>query len=307
MTTMSDIRTGSAALAEIQTGMQESFKHLSLNGVKKSVLDEFECFISARGTLSRPSLIVRCQIVNHHCDIRVVVDKPISQWRVDACFLPFLRRVLPRCRGRSDFFVLVSDLLFVSENKRSRCLDYFKKVPFFRCDNADIDPVSLYSILIPDFRLQQETYAAELVAIARAVQANPFERRQETIKWRGTLNGPDWANLENYRGFHRYKLVSLSVKYPDILDARFTGYNVSDDKSGDALRTRLDKEFGCPVERLPAASFVPYKVLGCRRRCDRTMETCTNHSGLWIGLAFTVPMETALLSRTKALGTPCTC
>jgi hypothetical protein len=248
-------------MAEIQAGMQDSFKHLTLNGIKKSVLDEFECFISARGTLSRPSLIIRCQIVDHDYDVRIVVDKPLSRWRVDMCFVPFLRRILPRCRGRSDFFLLVSDLLFVSEDKQSKCFDYFKKVPFLRSDNADIDPGSLYSILIPDFRLQQETYAEELIAIARAVQANPFERRQETIRWRGALNGPEWANLENYRAFHRYKLVSLSIKYPDILDARLTGYNVSDDESGAALKKRLDEEFGCPVERLPATSFVPYKYL----------------------------------------------
>jgi hypothetical protein len=253
--------TPAVAMGEIYSQMHESFRHLTSNGVKKSVLDEFEMFLAAPGTLSRPSLIIRCQVVNRDCDIRVIVDKRISQWRLSTCFLPFLQRVLLKARGRSDFFVLLSDNLYVSEDKRSECIDYFKRIPFLRCDSSEIDQLSMYSILMPDLFIQDKKYADELAAIEKAVRVNPFEQRQEIIKWRGSLSGSEYPNLENYGRFPRYALLMMSVKYPDIVDARLTNYYFGGNEPGAALRKRFEREFGCPAETLPAASFVPYKYL----------------------------------------------
>ncbi len=255
--------TASVPTAEIYAEMQQSFRYLAANGIKKSVLDEFESFLTHPGTLSRPSLIVRCQIANCHFDIKVVVDKRTSQrsLRLTKCFVPFLRRVLPTCRGRSDFFLLLSDNLYVSEDKRSECLEYFKRIPFLRCDRSDIDQLSMCSILIPDFFIQDGRYADELIAIEEAVRSHPFEKRREVIKWRGSLHWSEYPNLENYRRFPRYTLLMMSVKYPDIIDARLTNYDFRGNESGPALRKRLEEEFGRPARSLPAASFVPYKYL----------------------------------------------
>jgi protein glucosyltransferase len=119
----------------------------------------------------------------------------------------------------------------------------------------------MYSILIPDFYLQDRQYAEDLITIEEAVKANPFEQRQDTIKWRGSLSGSEYPNLENYRRFPRYALLMMSLTYPNVIDARLTNYDFGDNEWGAALRERLEQEFGCPAEKLPATGFVPYKYL----------------------------------------------
>ncbi|MFD2349674.1 hypothetical protein ACFSTC_10300 [Nonomuraea ferruginea] len=104
----------SEAMAAIRARQQEQFRHLAKSGCEKSVLDDFEAFLAAPGTLSRPSLIVRCRISAQDLDVRVVVDKPISRHRLTDSLLPALRRLLPRIRHPADFFVLLSDSVYVS-------------------------------------------------------------------------------------------------------------------------------------------------------------------------------------------------
>ena len=144
----------SVAVADINAHLQHSFRHLISNGIRKSALDDFESFVTAPGTLSRPSLIIRCRINNHDPEVRVVVNKDISRWRLSTCFEPFLQRVLPRIHGQSEFFVLVSDKLYVADEAQTECLDFFKNVPFLRCDYADIDLLSMLCIVIPVYFLQ---------------------------------------------------------------------------------------------------------------------------------------------------------
>jgi hypothetical protein len=119
----------------------------------------------------------------------------------------------------------------------------------------------MYSILIPDFHLQAATYAEELKTVKEAARITPFEERRDIIMWRGGLNGPEYTTLENYRRFPRFTLAMMSAKYPDIIDARLTYYNWGDDDSAVKVREQLEKEYGCPAEWLPAASFVSYKYL----------------------------------------------
>jgi hypothetical protein len=241
---------------------QKSFKHLSSNGIKKSVLDEFESFLTARGTLSRSSLIIRCQIARESCDVRLIVDKPISQRRLTRAFLPFLARLLDRIRGCADFFVLLSDNIYVSHDRRTEFLEFLKNVPLLRCDQRDDEAISSHSILIPDFSIQEARYADELSAIDNAAGAIAFEQRFGVIKWRGSLSGPGYPNLENYREFPRYTLLVMSRMYPEILDARLTTYgSVSGIGSADALRQRLKDMFGSPEKIIPFEDFVRYKYL----------------------------------------------
>src|SRR5436305_727381 len=124
----------SEALTEIHAHRQKSFRHLASNRIKKSAMDKFESYLASPGVLSRPSLIVRCHVSNQNCDIRTVVDKRISQWRLAKIFLPFIKQLLHRMRGPAEFFVLLSDSVYVSEQNKAEFREFLKSVPFLRCD-----------------------------------------------------------------------------------------------------------------------------------------------------------------------------
>lgn len=251
----------SDAVADICAQRDSGFTYLDSHGIKRSVLDAFEAFLTAPGTLSRPSLIIRCQVTNGDWNIRVVVDKRISRSRLNGTFLPLTRRLELHDSGRADFFVLVSDNLYVSEHRQRECIDYFKNVPFLRCDQSDDDQVSMHTILIPDYFILDGQYADDLMAIERAARAHPFEQRIEVVKWRGSLHGPQYPNDENYWHFPRYRLALVSREHPAIVDARLTNYDVEESESGAALRQRLERMFGPEADVLPAEAFVPYKYL----------------------------------------------
>ncbi|GAA4527158.1 hypothetical protein GCM10023096_61880 [Nonomuraea ferruginea] len=194
--------------------------------------------------------------------MRVVVDKPISRHRLTDSLLPALRRLLPRIRHPADFFVLLSDSVYVSPAGRAEFVEFLMRAPLLRCDRRDGDDISAHSILIPDFAILGPRYAGELAAIAKASAAIPFERRLGLIKWRGTLSGPGYPNFGNRRDFARYALLMASRKHPEVLDARLVTYdNLTDSESALALRRHLREMFGDPAEEVPAEGFVRYKYL----------------------------------------------
>jgi hypothetical protein len=242
---------------EISAGLRDSFVDLAANRIRRSALDEFEAFVTAPGALTQPSLLVRCRIRDGGHEVRVVVDKRISRWRLDRCFLPFLRRALPAARGDAEFFALISDTLHIPRHLEPEYVDHLRRIPLLRCDRSATDRVSMRSILMPDFFMQDARYGAELDEISEAVAAHPFDRRQDVIMWRGSLSGPEYPNLENHRRFPRLQLCELSLKHPGIIDARLCNYDVGDA----ALSGLLEQEYGAPAETLPAAGFVPYKYL----------------------------------------------
>lgn len=247
----------------IHAQQQKSFRHLMANGIKRSALDEFESFLRAPGTLSRPSLIIRCQVAYQGFSYRVVVDKPVIQRRLKECFLPFLDGVLHRTIANADFFVLISDNLYVEQEKEAEFVEFLKRVPLLRCDQRNQDEVSSHTILIPDFFLQRHLYSDKLTAIQKADEATAFDERFELIKWRGALHGPHaQPNLENLRDFPRYTLLKMSLLHPDIVDARLTTYdNICGSESADRLKQQLQEIFGNPAEYQPIESFVRYKYL----------------------------------------------
>ena len=249
------------AMREIDSYRENSFRHLKANGIKKSALDDFESFLTTPDTLIRPSLIVRCHINEGNCNVRVVVDKQISRPRLQNSFLPFLQRSLSPSCGPSEFFALISDNLYISEHRRRECMEYFKNVPFLRCDHSNDDDLSLYTILMPDLFMQDSKYRDEFRAIEEAVSTQEFERRIEIIKWRGSLHSSQYANDSNYLQFPRYLLLLQSLKHPDIVDARLTNYSVENSDLGAALKKRLETTFGEPAEFIPAEGFVRYKYL----------------------------------------------
>jgi hypothetical protein len=252
----------SESTAAIQARQRDRFRHLARNGITAGALDDFESFLTAPDTLSRSSLIVRCRVGAHDCNIRVVVDRPASRPRLTRSFRPFLTRIRDRVRRPADFFVLLSDNVYVRDTRRARFVEFLENVPFLRCDQRPDDEISAPAILIPDFGIQSPEYADDLVAIERAASAMPFESRRDEIKWRGALSGPVYPDLDNYRDFPRYTLLALSMAHPDKVDARLTTLdNMFEGEATTALRRHLRATLGDLAEVVPAEGFVRHKYL----------------------------------------------
>lgn len=240
----------------------ESFKHLNHNRIKKNHLDAFEEFLKRQGTLSKNSLIIRCKINKQKYDIKIIVDKTISQYRYYNSFLPFLKRILSRVDGSLDFFVLLSDKLYIAPDSILECSELLKRIPFLSCDKSPKDILSQYYLLIPDFYIQDKQYGYELEAINKMVEKYPFHKRSDIIMWRGSLTGPDHPTLQSYTAFPRYKLLEMSLKYPKVLDAKLIGYeNLIGNEFAEKLQSQLQNTFGPLCNRLSAEEFVVYKYL----------------------------------------------
>jgi Glycosyl transferase family 90 len=258
-----DSMTGAEAeLARIETRLHESFAHLEANGTSSAAGDEFAEFLTRPGTLKRPSLIVRCRFDGRTFDCRTIVDKPFARPRLAKKFLPFLERIRPRLSGPFDVFVLISDMVHVSEPAIAQFVQFIRRAPFLRCDWLEGDPVSSNALVVPDYWLQDSGYDDEVAQIERAASSLPFERREEIIKWRGTLTGPDLPDLNNCIDFPRYRLLLQALRHPEIIDARLIRYdNIPSTPAGDALRRQLESWFGEAAPTLSAADFTAYKYL----------------------------------------------
>jgi len=256
------MRGAEAALARIDARLRESFEHLEANGTSSAAGDAFAAFLAQPGTLKRPSLIVRCRFDGQAFECSTVVDKPFSRSRLAEKFLPFLDRIRPRLAGGFDVFVLISDMIHVGEPAISQFVDFIRRVPFLRCDWLEGDPVSSNALVVPDYWLLNSGYDDEVAQIEQAASSMPFEQREEIIKWRGTLTGPDRPDLDNCANFPRYRLLLQALRYPRIIDARLIRYdNIPSTPAGDALRRQLESWFGEAAPPLPAADFTAYKYL----------------------------------------------
>lgn len=250
------------ALAPVQARLRETFRHLEANGASSAAGDAFAAFLAQPGTLKRPSLIVRCRFDGRAFDCSTVVDKPFSRSRLSRLFLPFIERIRPRLAGPFDVFVLISDMVHISEPAVAQFADWMRRVPFLRCDWLEGDPVSSNALIVPDFWLLNSGYDDEVAQIERAAASLPFEQREEIVKWRGTLSGPDRPDLDNCADFPRYRLLQQALHHPQVIDARLIRYdNIPSTPSGDALRRQLESWFGKPSPPLPPADFTAYKYL----------------------------------------------
>lgn len=250
------------ARTHIDAQLRQSFVHLKANGVSLAMLDEFEVFLQAPGTLLRPALIIRCQVIDGSIKHSIVVDNPKMRWRLSQQFLPFLDRVRQRLRGNADVFVLLSDTMYVADTHAQRCVEFLKRVPLLRGDWLEGDPISSHSIAIPDFSLQEASYGADIDMINEVVERVPFSDRQEVIKWRGRLSGPGYPDADNCHLFPRYHLLKLAAMMPSVVDARITHYkNFPDTESARALKQELDNLLSGPAPEIAASEFVFYKYL----------------------------------------------
>lgn len=251
-----------ASRARIDAQIGRSFAHLEANGTGGSVVDAFEAFLRSPGTLRRPALIVRCRFDGGSVEHHIVVDNIKLHRRLSRQFLPFLDRVRDRLRGRADVLVLLSDTIYVADTHTARFVEFLKRVPFLRGDWLEGDPVSSHTLAIPDFTLQDASYGREVETIDQAASSLPFANREERIKWRGRLTGPDYPDAENCHRFPRYHLLKLAATHPSILDARITHYdNFPDTPAGRALRQELDDLLGGQAPEIPPSEFVNYKYL----------------------------------------------
>jgi len=228
--------------------------------VSVDAIDACCSFLTAEGTLMVPSLIVRCRMNGRACTTDVIVDKAISRWRLSECFLPFLSKVLSHFRDRAEFLILLSDNLYPNQTMLPRLSEHLGNVPFFRCDWNDRNPDSLQTIPIPDFQIQQPSYADVFARITATKSQHPFEKRQRKAFWRGSLSGPQYVTLENVHGFPRYKLLDVARGAPAMIDAQLTNYNdiATTDHDG-TIRAHLTQRFGGLSPYVPEPEFMAHK------------------------------------------------
>lgn len=270
------------AQARIDAQIHRSFTHLETNGTNEALVDAFVAFLRSPGTLRRPSLIVRCRFNDGAIEHSIVVDNSKIHRRLSRQFIPFLDRVRDRLQGRSDVLVLLSDTMYVADSQAAPFVEFLKRVPFLRGDWLDNDPVSNHTLAIPDFTLQDGSYGKEIEQIDQAAARVPFASREELIKWRGRLTGPDYPDAENCRRFPRYHLLKLAAANPSILDARITHYdNFPDTVAGRALRQEMDDLLGGQAPEIPPSDFVFYKYLVSTDGVASTWKRVAN--SLWTG------------------------
>ncbi len=279
-------KTSSAKMADarsrIDARLQQSLIHLRSHGTSSAMVDQFEGFLRAPGTLKRPALIVRCRFSDGAFEHSIVVDNPKVRWRLTNQFLPFMERIRARLAGRADVLVLLSDTMYVADDHIHRFVEFQKRVPLLRADWLAEDPVSAHALAIPDFTVQDVSYRDDLERINQAVARTPYVERAEIIKWRGRLTGPDYPTAENCHLFPRYHLLKMAASFPAIIDARITHYdNFPDTEPARLLRRELDDLLGGAVPETPPWDFVPYKYLLSTDGVVATWKRVAN--SLWTG------------------------
>lgn len=272
----------SSARARIDARMDQSFAFLEAYGTSEVLMDAFVDFLRAPGTLRKPALIIRCRFDDGAVEYSTVVDNPKIHRRLSRQFIPYLDRVRDRLTGRADVLVLLSDTLYVVDSQVATLVEFLKRVPFMRGDWLEGDPVSSHMLAIPDFTLQDALYGKEVDKIDEAAGRIPFASREEMIKWRGRLTGPNYPDAGNCHNFPRYHLLKLAASNSSILDARITHYdNFPDTPAGRALRQELDELLGGPASEIPPSDFVFYKYLVSTDGVASTWKRVAN--SLWTG------------------------
>lgn len=246
----------------IDAKMSERLRTFVGKQTSKDAVDAFCSFLAAEGTLSAPSLIIRCSVDGPQFTTSIVVDKAISRWRLSECFAPFMSLLLPTFRGRTEFLILLSDNLYPSQAMLPRLSAHLKSVPFLRCDWNDRYPESLQTLPVPDFYIQQPSYAEVFARMRTAQEQYPFEKRQRKVFWRGSLSGPTYVTKENVSNFPRYKLLEVARSAPATIDAHLTNYDdIATRDSDGTIRAHLEERFGGLSPYVPETEFMTHKYL----------------------------------------------
>ena len=117
---------------------------------------------------------------------------------------------------------------------------------------------------------------------ATRLNAVPFRQKRDRAVFKGTPTGEGCCTRENWRSMQRTKIVELSLKRPDLLDAHFTG-NIQADPAAweEMVRHGLtgpyaDMDADAAAFKLvvvPDGNSVPDRLLRLLARCGkRTLE-----------------------------------
>lgn len=181
-------------------------------------------------------LLVRVIIRSNHITIQNLKLPTIQDLiglrkvRLDWMTLAFHRLAQTVELPNVDFILSVND-----------CDDTILPVPIFGF--AKNPQLGLKTILIPDF---EALFGNEhfLQAVYSGNERYPWSQKRKQAIFRGNLTGGDF-NHENFLEFPRSKAVSLSLQFPDLIDARFSycpGWEGFKTRYGDYFASRMSVE-----------------------------------------------------------------
>lgn len=100
--------------------------------------------------------------------------------------------------------------------------------------------------LIPDFEALGGNFRF-LKEVRKGITLYPWESKENKAFWRGSMTGDLGAfrgeyTLDNFLEYPRSRSVTLSLKYPQLIDSRFSG--VSQCKNPEKIREKFSTYFG---------------------------------------------------------------
>lgn len=154
-----------------------------------------------------------------------------------------------------SFFVSLADSTILPE----KFLNSFdlSKVPYvvFDLDKKTYNRDKNLVLLMPDLYLIKNKYEKQRIKINKTTKRWPYIIKKDQAIWRGAQTGGTY-NLETKEDYPRGKLVWLSNKNPDYLDAKFVSYDIQTEnsESGKKYKELMKKTFG----ENPNDYFMPF-------------------------------------------------
>ena len=195
--------------------IRKDLSPFSKSGIRKEDLDK-QMQIQKEKNLAL--LLVRCKVVNQQV---FVSNVPFEKQDVCARIEPIaetLKKIVAMV-GLPDVDFIISLRDSLDENE---VYDFLKNggliapVFAFANDYKKIEKV----ILFPDFEALSG-YHKELEEVQKGNSLFSWEQKKNQAVWRGTTTGGIFTP-HNFLTFPRAKVVSLSLEFPNLLDARFT-------------------------------------------------------------------------------------
>lgn len=214
----------------------EDLAPFQVSGVSISAMDQLIAEDHSQGS---PKLFVRYKISNHRVEmIDHVSDHP--------CALP-RSKVIAEALKKLAEAVELPDLDFIVTMHDSLDQEQLPAPVFAFAKNPKYSP---QIVLMPDF----EALEGRKRMIGKVNKANakyPWSKKINQAVWRGSRTGGDFT-LENFLSFPRSKTIELSLKFPELINARFGDYAFSPE----VQRQAYAPFFG---DTLPMQSHIQYK------------------------------------------------
>jgi hypothetical protein len=153
-------------------------------------------------------LFVRCQVINQQVLVSIPFKRQDVLVRVEPIIKTLKKLIAMTGLPDVDFIVTLHDSLD-GENLVAPVFVFAK----------NSQKVSK-SILFPDFDAMSG-YHKELEEVQRGNSLFPWHQKRDQAVWRGAMTGGIFTP-DNFLTFPRTKMVSLSLEFPNFIDARFT-------------------------------------------------------------------------------------